>query len=108
MKKTLILFALPFVFACSETPESEPSYAAPDASDIQAKGTATPSEQDLAKFPENAQLIYRYNQNLQIMEKAQAEKIFMQECMKLLTKKGISVSGLTDHEIITKVLTLKN
>lgn len=108
MKKTFILCALPFVFACSESPAPESSNAAPTTFDIQAKGTAAPSEQDLAKFPENAQLVYRYNQNLQIMEKAQAEKIFMKECMKLLAKKGISASGLSDNEIVTKVLTLKN
>jgi len=108
MKKILSIFVLSLLFACNENIETEPSNTVLAASEVKAKGTATPSEQDLAKFPENARLVYRHNQNLQIMEKAQAEKLFMEECIKLLTKKGFSVSGLSDHEIVTKVLTLKN
>jgi|GEM_PF-2381703 len=108
MKKLLSFCALALLFACTETPEAETSDTITAVTEVKSKGKSAISEGELAQFPENAQLIYRHNQNLQVMEKTQAEKLFMEECTKLLTKKGISVSGLTNHEIITKVLTLKN
>lgn len=108
MKKILTICAMTLLFACNENNEVESSKIPDSSIEIKAKGSSTISEEELAKFPESAQLIYRHNQNLMVMEKKEAEKIFIDQCTKLLDKKGISSRGLSDHEIITKVLALKN
>lgn len=108
MKRVLSICTLSILFACNDQIEAESTTEVPAPSNVQQKGNATLTEEQLAQFPENARLVYRHNQNLQVMGKVEADKLFLEECTKLLSKKGVSFEGLTDHEIVKKTLTLKH
>lgn len=108
MKRVLSICVLSILFACNDQTETESTTEVPAPSNVQQKGNATLTEEQLAQIPENARLVYRHNQNLQVMEAAEADKLFLAECKKLLTKKGIAFSGLSEHEIVKKTLTLRD